>query len=173
MRQLASGESSALQELSAHFVPSLMRYAYSILRDPHLAQDMVQQTITTLWIKGGQWKPQARLSSWLFTILRNQCLQYLRKHKPQLYQEFQEEQLPLTPDQPQQLLDTKERDRHLNKMIAQMPERQQSALLLKYGQELSQKEAASVLGLGEKAFESLLGRARKKLKSLMERYQNV
>jgi RNA polymerase sigma-70 factor (ECF subfamily) len=45
-----------------------------------------------------------------------------------------------------------------------LPERQKTAMLLRYAEEMTQKEAAEVLGIGEKALESLLSRGKAQLK---------
>ncbi len=48
--------------------------------------------------------------------------------------------------------------------ILDLPERQRAALVLSYYQHLSQKDGAAVMGLKEKAYESLLSRAKLTLK---------
>jgi len=51
--------------------------------------------------------------------------------------------------------------------ILTLPERQRAALVLSYYQHLSQKEGAAILGIKQKAFESLLSRAKAKLKIML------
>jgi RNA polymerase sigma-70 factor (ECF subfamily) len=51
--------------------------------------------------------------------------------------------------------------------IGRLPERQRTALLLCHFQEMGQAEAAAVMGVGERAYESLLARARRRMKALL------
>ena len=55
-----------------------------------------------------------------------------------------------------------------SKALQRLPERQRSALLLSYYEGLSQKEVAQVLGLGLRAVESLIVRARRALGKTLE-----
>jgi RNA polymerase sigma-70 factor (ECF subfamily) len=54
--------------------------------------------------------------------------------------------------------------RALRAAIEQLPERQRTALVLFHFQEMSQADAAAVMSIGESAFESLLARARRRLR---------
>jgi RNA polymerase sigma-70 factor (ECF subfamily) len=62
----------------------------------------------------------------------------------------------------------------VQRALQRLPERQRSALLLSYYEGLSQKEVARVLGLGLRAVESLIVRARRALgKSLEEAHERT
>ena len=56
--------------------------------------------------------------------------------------------------------------------IALLPERQRAALTLCHYQELGQAEAAAIMGIGESAYESLLARARRRLRQLLASDEN-
>jgi len=61
-------------------------------------------------------------------------------------------------------LEQKEATEHIMKCIAELPENQQTAIILKSIEGLSQKEMTVIMEIGEKAIESLLSRARYNLK---------
>ena len=55
----------------------------------------------------------------------------------------------------------------LETALKKLKTRYQIALILKYYQELSQIEASEIMGINIRTFESLLARARKKLKKVL------
>jgi len=56
----------------------------------------------------------------------------------------------------------------VRRAMATLPDMQRAAITLCYFDELSQKEAATILGVSVKAYESLLSRGRKKLRTALE-----
>jgi RNA polymerase sigma-70 factor (ECF subfamily) len=68
-----------------------------------------------------------------------------------------------------QVMQASEEERALERAIAALPERQRTALNLCVYEGLSNKEAADILGVGVKALESLLMRAKAGLKEEFKR----
>ncbi|HZF26553.1 MAG TPA: sigma-70 family RNA polymerase sigma factor, partial [Steroidobacteraceae bacterium] len=59
-------------------LPRLRRFARTITRNPHDADDLVQVTVERALLKFGQWKDEARLESWMFGIMRNAWIDEVR-----------------------------------------------------------------------------------------------
>jgi RNA polymerase sigma-70 factor (ECF subfamily) len=66
---------------------------------------------------------------------------------------------------PDERLDQAARSKRVAAALAMLPARQREALVLHYYQELSNVEAAALMGISVDALESLLARARRNLKS--------
>lgn len=166
MRDIAAGDQRAFRILVETNIGSMMRFAFNMTGRLDLAEDMVQQTFTQAWKAADRWKPDAKLSTWLYSILRNECLQYIRKHKPntRIVVSIDDADLHATEPLPDMTLESDEAKRELQVAMDKLPERQKAALMLRYAEELSQKDASKVLGIGEKAFESLLSRGKAQLK---------
>lgn len=60
-----------LAELLPAEVPGLMRYATSLVRDPHLAEDLVGDTLVRALERAASYRGDARLGTWLHRILHN------------------------------------------------------------------------------------------------------
>src|SRR5580700_6788198 len=60
-----------LREQIVGLLPRLRRFARTLARDPHDADDLVQITIERALARSGQLRPDSQLSSWMFGILRN------------------------------------------------------------------------------------------------------
>src|SRR6202012_1504453 len=60
-----------LREQIVDLLPRLRRFARTLARDPHDADDLVQITVERALARSEQLRPGSRLSSWMFGILRN------------------------------------------------------------------------------------------------------
>ncbi len=58
--------------------PGLYRFALSLLRDPHEAEDAVQEVFLKLWEKRNQLNRLKNPDAYVFRMTRNQCLDKLR-----------------------------------------------------------------------------------------------
>lgn len=68
------------ESLYYDFCPRLVNYAQRIVNDARLAEDFVQEAYYRLWIKyTGEDKSLSQWTSMLFSIVRNQCMDHLRK----------------------------------------------------------------------------------------------
>ena len=60
-----------LREQIVDLLPRLRRFARTLARDPHDADDLVQIAVERALARSSQLREDARLSSWMFGILRN------------------------------------------------------------------------------------------------------
>src|ERR1700735_722184 len=60
-----------LREQIVDLLPRLRRFARTLARDPHDADDLVQIAVERALARSEQLRPDSRLSSWMFGILRN------------------------------------------------------------------------------------------------------
>ncbi len=164
MKRIASGDDIAFRYIVEENIRSMTRFAINMTGNQETAEDMVQQSFTKAWQAAGKWKPQAKISTWLYTILRNECLQFIRKHKPDIRVIMETDELTDAAPLPDHILEQKDKQKTLDTLMNKLPERQRSALLLRYAEGMSQKEAAAILDIHEKALESLVSRGKEKLK---------
>ena len=167
VRQLGSGprvrREQALRELMDLHAPRLHAVAARTLGDAALAEDVVQETFLKAWDSAASWEPgRARFSTWLHRVTLNRALDHLRRARPLTGVE-----LPDRAD-PSPLADTAmvegERRSKAQAAVAALPERQRAAISL-YTEGVSQREAAAILDITEGAYESLLVRARRALRT--------
>lgn len=75
------GNKSALNTLLNNNLQILKSYTIKMTGDPHLAQDIVQDTLLKGVLHIQKFKPQGKFSTWLITIATNVYRDYLRKNK--------------------------------------------------------------------------------------------
>jgi RNA polymerase sigma-70 factor (ECF subfamily) len=165
--RLAARDPGALREVIARHAGSLHRVAYRMTGDAHEAEDIVQEAVLRLWdqapaLAARQPGAALRLGGWLQRVVTNLAIDRLRRTRRLTDGEVPdaEDEAPLA----DALIEAGEREAGARALIAALPERQRAAIVLTYYEELPNAEAAAVLEMNIKAFESLLHRARAALR---------
>src|SRR5207253_2004428 len=168
MARIGRGDAAAFERLVERHLPMLHALAWRMLGDPGEAEDVVQETMVKLWVNARGWQPSGGgLGAWLRRIATNSCLDRLRKPR-----NLSEDALPERADEAplaDALIDAHRRRDAVQAAIRMLPDRQRAAIVLTYHEGVSNVEAASILGIGVKALESLLVRAREGLSQQLAR----
>lgn len=169
MRRVASGDARALEAIAERHSAMLFAIAWRMLGDAAEAEDVVQEAITRAWVKAGSWTPVGGgLGGWLRRVATNLCIDRQRKRAF-----VSGNEIPETADEAPAadvLIDEQRRAAAVAVAMQALPDRQRAAIVLTYYEGVSNAEAAVALGIGVKALESLLVRARQGLsRTLAER----
>jgi RNA polymerase sigma-70 factor (ECF subfamily) len=143
----------------------LFRVALAWCGDEMLSDDLVQETMTAGIINSRQLRDEAKLFSWLYSILRNNWLRYLRQSKPQSELNDLLPSRELGPLHSCQELEAVERVR---RAVASLSQDQRQVISLVDLEELSYGEVAEVLNIPIGTVMSRLHRARKNLLAKLE-----
>ncbi len=84
IRRCARGEEAAYEELVSRVERPLINFILRYVGDPHLAEDIFQETFVRVVRTLGSFRPEATLATWIFTIARNLSLDSLkakRRHR--------------------------------------------------------------------------------------------
>jgi RNA polymerase sigma-70 factor, ECF subfamily len=166
IRAIAAGDSAAFRRLIEREAPRLVRFAYGMLGSLDEAEDVVQDTLIRLWENAASWTPDARIGTWLHRVCYNRAIDALRRRRP-VADESALEDLADDTDTADAAMMRAETILSVRDAIERLPGRQRTAVLLFHFQDFSQRDAASVMGISEDAFESMLARARRQLKRLI------
>ena len=80
---LAAGDERAMALILDQFQARLQALATRLLGDPHLAEDVVQECLISVWLNARSFDPsRGSLRSWLYTCLRNRATDALRRRRP-------------------------------------------------------------------------------------------
>jgi RNA polymerase sigma-70 factor (ECF subfamily) len=141
------------------------------------AEDIAQQVFVRVWKNLKRYEPRAKFTTWLLKITRNLVFNELRRRSRHpavpLQSESDEEERPLKDEQaisPDASLLEHELQEALDAAIAQLPETQRMAVILRRYEELSYEEIAEALDQSVSAVKSLLFRARTELRESLKRY---
>lgn len=162
----AKGDRMAMQALVSAHSPAIYRLAYRMLNRAEDAEDVTQEAFLRAWKTLPGWKPNAKLSTWLYRVTLNLCYDRLRKPREPLFAEP-----PETADaptaRPDAALQASQTRAAIETAIAALPARQRAALTLTALEGHSNKATAELMNLSVSAMESLLARARRQLKKTL------
>src|SRR2546421_12037362 len=79
MLRVKQGDSDAFAELVDKYKQPVMNVVYRMLRDPTEAEDLAQNAFVQVYKAAHRYQVAAKFSTWLFTIVRNLCLNEIRR----------------------------------------------------------------------------------------------
>lgn len=166
VRRIAAGDELAFQEVVDSHVTGVHDLALRILRRHEEAEEVTQETFLKLWQKADEFESKAKLRTWLYTMTRHAAIDRLRQRRESFTDEMDDEP---SSERPSTLLSAKRDAEAVQAALDCLAPRQRAAIALVHYQGLSGAEAADSLGVGIEALESLLSRARRKLRTLLQR----
>lgn len=163
-----AGDDGALAALFRRWSSPLLRYLERMVGDAAVAEDLVQETFLRVHRARERYAPDARFSTWLYTIANHLALNELRRPRRQRehrsVDEDEDGRAPLVlvgePPRTEERIDARRVGTAVEAALAELPERQRAALWLSAVEGLSYAEIASSLGTSEKSVKALVHRAR-------------
>lgn len=171
LARIAQGERIAFALLVERHTQRFYRLAYRSVFQQAEAEDIVQEAFLKLWSNPGLWKKGrgASFTTWFYRMVINLCHDHNKRKRPlPMPEEF--DAADVSPDAETVLLERR-RQAAIEAALRRLPERQRDALNLCFYQELSNRDAAEILGVRVKALESLLMRAKAQLREELKAYR--
>jgi RNA polymerase sigma-70 factor (ECF subfamily) len=183
MLRVKRGDRAAFEELVHKFKQPVMNLVYRTLPDATEAEDLAQQVFVQVFKSAHRYEAAAKFSTWLFTIARNLCLNEIRRRSRHPAESMDapgpssdhedppmrqiEDTRNFTP--PDALLQS-ELAAKIEEALAELPEKQRTAILLCRENELSYEDISAVVGCSLSATKSLIHRGRETLKQKLKPY---
>ncbi len=162
MGRVAKGDEAAYRLLSRRHVPAMLGLARRILGNAADAEDVAQEAMLRVWTHAPRWQPLAAFRTWLTRIVVNLCLD--RKRKAQWVDLDTVGEIADPAPDAGEAAERNERDRLVDQAIGQLPDRQRTAIVLTYGDGMSNAEVAEIMGTTVSAVETLLVRGKQGLR---------
>jgi RNA polymerase sigma factor (sigma-70 family) len=161
------GDPRALSILVSGSHAHVQRFARTLCSTPEDAEDAAQEALIVLYGKIGTLRATAALGSWMFSIVRNECIRRSRltfsKSIAPVMVEPSAEDVTLARLEVERIVDS----------IAELPPEQRAVLVLRDIQGLSGAATAQALGLSRPAMKSRLHRGRETLRSRLTTPSNM
>jgi RNA polymerase sigma-70 factor (ECF subfamily) len=171
MLRLQRGDETAFPELFRRLGPRVLQYVRRLIGSEARAEEITQDVFVQMFRFRERYRPESRLSTWVFTIATNLCLNELRRPERQLRVDLwerrgdgsethEEPQLadPSAVD-PERGAAGREMVRALEAAVDALPPKQRAALLLSRIDGMAYRDVADALGTTEGAVKALLFRA--------------
>jgi RNA polymerase sigma-70 factor (ECF subfamily) len=177
MGLIGQGDTAALTQLIERHQTLVLGTVARMLGSNSEVEDIAQQVFIRVWKSAGRYVPRARFTTWLLKITRNLVFNELRRSKRRAHLPLQPEpgtdEIPLheaATSAPDAAALEHELQRAIDEAIAQLPETQRMAVILRRYEEMSYDEIADVLDLSVPAVKSVLFRARTELRERLAAY---
>jgi RNA polymerase sigma-70 factor, ECF subfamily len=174
-RRMCDGEEAAIAEFCRDYLPRVYRFAAARVRVEADADDVVQNVMRNAARRIETFRGDATLISWLFQICRRELAKRYAQidRAPALAIDGDEALRAIVESieasrssEPEHAVLRLELTKQLRRALEELPARYADALEMKYVDDLSSKEIAEHLGIGDEATQSLLARARRALREV-------
>ncbi|SHI64070.1 RNA polymerase sigma factor [Wenxinia saemankumensis] len=163
----ANGDARAARDLTLALAPRALSQAQRMLADRAEAEDVVQEALMRLWRIAPDWRQgEARVTTWLYRVVANLCLDRLRRRGRAAPLDAVPEPADDAPGAAEGLLEAA-RHRALAEALAAIPERQAHAVALRHLEGLGNPEIAAAMDIGVEAVESLTARGKRALAAIL------
>lgn len=177
MEQIGKGDHQAFRQLIERHQDAVVGTVAKMLGNLHDAEDISQQVFLRIWRNAKRYRPDAKFTTYLFTITRNLVFNETRRRgrkKEVSADEREENPHHQIEDRPERRPDAEllqsELQRAVDAAISSLPEAQRMAVVLRRYEQLPYEEISCVLNLSLPAVKSLLFRARTTLRETLAGY---
>ena len=172
------------EQLACYFKATNSQEAISILLDRHkdailkkckgyvkqqdIAQDLCQEVMIKLFLKMKSYQNQSKFSTWLFAVIHNTAIDYLRKSKRSVENILVDKLKDKLPDLMEHELEISQEMsiQILEELLLQLTPEDRMLLIMKYREGHQIKDIQQTLGISESAIKMRLKRARSRIHKL-------
>ena len=160
------GDEHALRLLVVRWQSPLVNFIYRSVHDLSTAEDLAQIVFVKLWRNAPHYRPEAKFSTYLFTIARSVVIGEYRRRKRKPADATDPADIHVShSDEPARRI--AEMEEAFAAAILELPENQRTALLLLKQQELSYEEIAAAMDASVTSVKTWIFRGRQKLRELL------
>ncbi|MFF0425483.1 RNA polymerase sigma factor [Streptomyces sp. NPDC004520] len=167
IRAAQDGDVTSLTTVVMESQPHVRRFALSLCASPQDAEDAAQEALIILYRKIGTLRATGALASWMFRIVRNECLRQVRLLVARRDGWPAEPEAGAEPSAEEAVLYRLEVER-IAAAVGALPRDQRQVLIMRDVQGLPGRTVAHALGLSSAAMKSRLHRARTALRHALE-----
>lgn len=179
IRAVQRGDQDAFEQLVRAYDQSVLRLAMNLLRSPEDARDVYQEAFLRVYRNIHTFRFDCSFHTWLYRIVTNICLDFLRKRKVRKEEsavvetadgpmdrinEFEEEAAQADPERN---LFNRQLSQRIEGALAELTPRERSVFELRHYQGLRLRNIGEILGTSEEAAKNCLFRATQKMRAVL------
>jgi RNA polymerase sigma-70 factor (ECF subfamily) len=163
MALIRKGDAKAFELLLARHQRSVYNLALRFLNDPDEAEDIAQDAFVRVYKASSTYTPDAKFTTWLYTIVRNLCFNVLRSRKTAVVISVDDETLPEIPaerrDPVEEISKARVREEVI-RAVSGLPEHMRMTVILSRYHDLQYDEIADIMGCSVNAVKLRMHRAK-------------
>jgi RNA polymerase sigma-70 factor (ECF subfamily) len=181
--QIKKGDERAFSKLVQRYEQTVWGFAFKLCRDKEKAEESYQDTFVNVFRKIDQFDGRAKFSTWLYTIVANNCLMKRRRRKiedllesldeaPDIEDASVQKQLVAWDDTPVEKLLHGELKEQLDTAIQKLPDDYRVVFVLRDLEQRTAEETSKITGLSVPAVKSRLRRSRVFLRQQLHEFMS-
>ncbi|WP_346883034.1 RNA polymerase sigma-70 factor [uncultured Algibacter sp.] len=164
IQQFQEGNLKSYETLYKKYYKVLVVYAKQFVKDLQVAEDITQDTFVTVYEKRENIEIHTSFKSFMYTVVRNNCLNYLKKEAKMVDAPFSQNET-LTEEEDTTTITNIELAEKLIESISKLPRQNQEIFKLSRYRGLTNEEIATKLNLTKRTVETHISNALKKLRA--------
>ncbi|WP_254712530.1 RNA polymerase sigma factor [Polaribacter pectinis] len=181
IKLLINGNQTAFSQLIDEFQQKVFGTCISFVPNKEDAEDIVQEVFLEVFKSISKFKGDSKLSTWIYKIATNKCLEFIRKKNSKKRFAFMQtilgNEIPVDKtsyfteiNHPGIILENKEKSDIIFKVINTLPENQRVVFTLAKIDGKSYQEIVEITGKSLSSVESIMFRAKKTLQEKLENF---
>jgi RNA polymerase sigma factor (sigma-70 family) len=165
--QVARGDRAAFETLFHRYYPRLKRFLEPMARQPHLIDEIVNDTMFVVWRKAKTFNLRSKVSTWIIGIALRRGLKALRRRDDAIGPDAHEAAIPMECGPEEQLLRQELRSQ-LGRALRSLSAEQRAVIELSFYQGYSYREIATLVDCPVDTVKTRMFYARRRLKALLK-----
>lgn len=173
IRKAMAGNTDAFRVIVDHYQSFAYAVSFRFLSQTEEAEDVVQEAFIRLWKNLHKYRSEVKLSTWLYRIIVNLCLDFLKStyaRQQKNHRDVQTEYLLKSQHGADEELNTKELNEQIQRAAAELTPKQKAVFILRDLEGLSVEEVCGILSMSAGNVKSNLYYARQQVSSRLKRY---
>ena len=166
IKHYLGGDKDAFGEIVKRYKDYVYNLAYRLTNNPSDAEDLTQEIFIRLMDKIDSFKGNAKFSTWLYRLATNQCLDWLRKRKPET--ESMDRREPKSDEDVHTTIEAKEQIDDIKQALTLLPEDFRLAVVLRDVEGHPYDEIAEYLNISIGTVKSRISRGRSRLIKILD-----
>ena len=169
VEKISKGNALAFKDLFKNSCQTLINFARRYVKDTQIAENIVQDVFVRIWQNRSQLDPSLNIKIYLYTMVKNHALKYIRHAGVLKRSESYLEQNQPAVKTPEEETQGRELAQAISEAIENLPEKERLIFSMNRFDYLTYKEIAEIQNISVKTVETYMGRA---LKFLRKRLVN-
>lgn len=171
IKAIGGGDHLAFERLVQRYQHTVLNFIFRHTGDRHTAEDLAQEVFMRVYQASSEFEPRGKVSSWIFTITLNICRNESKRRmrRERLLHSLSTQGIAADGHESSQSGGYHAHEKDLMSALEDLPDNQRAALLLRVNEGLSYAEISRVLSVSVSSVESLIFRARTRLRDLLKK----
>lgn len=170
--RVRAGDEQALETIFRGYYSTMCDFALRYVREPALAEELVQDLFADVWARRAQWQLTGSLRAYLYSAVRNRALNLRRRQAMENDWERDEiaggsTSFQQMPERSDLALEREELSAQVSAAVESLPERCRLVMHLRWREQLRHAEIAEIMGISVKGVEIQLARGLRALRVLL------